>query len=258
MKAFFAHAHPPTWDTAYLPAFSALYESLIDDDDEVRETAAAAASNLLGTPLIAPTAADQLVPWLRERFGESEDFKARVVCRVVGQPYPGTTTQLALVPAAEQLRRAMAVDDSLFAAEEQNLFVDEVRETARWARGALGDLLGGEDSSSSGALAALKTWVADALTCLVALARARADGPLGWAADQHVFAVCARAVLCAVAVAGADGSSRVRAVESSGVRDDGSSGVRELLGEFVVVGQRGRVHGALLEMAKRGLVVEGA
>ncbi len=243
MKSFFAHTHPPTWDTMYLPTLSALYESLIDDDDEVREAAAAAASSLLGTPLIAPTAADRLVPWLRERFAESEEFKARVVCRIVGQPYPtaATTVQLSLLPAVEQLRRAMAVDDSLFAAEEQNLFVDEVRETTRWASGALGDLLllGGDSAATN----SLRKWVADALTCLVALARKREDGPLGWAADQHVFAVCARVVVGAVAVSGAG--------------EEGESGVRGLLEEFVAVGERGRVHGALLEMARGGMVEEG-
>ncbi|KAK3902107.1 putative death-receptor fusion protein-domain-containing protein [Staphylotrichum tortipilum] len=241
MKSFFAHAHPLTWDTAYLPVFSALYESLVDDDDEVRETTAGAASSLLGTPLIAPTAADRLVPWLRERFGDAEEFRARVACRMVGQLY---TAQVALVPAAEQLRRSMAVDDSLFAAEDQNLFVDEVRETARWARGALAGVLPDNPQAQGGsaAISSLKTWVADALTCLVALARRREDGPLGWAADQHVFAVCARVVLCAVAA-------------SRG--EDGEGVVRGLLGEFVGVGERGRVHGSLLELAREGLE-EGA
>jgi hypothetical protein len=240
MKSFFTtKPGSQTFDTKYLPVLSALYDSLVDDDDEVREAAAHAASRLIGTPAVAPTAADALVTWLRAHFGESTEFASRVVCRMVGQrqpySYPAAAAgggQLVLVPTAEeQLRRAMDFDDSLFAAEEQNLFVDEVRETARW-RGAFEGL---SLSSSEASVGGLRTWVRDGLRCLIGLAEAE-DSPLGWTSDQHVFAVCARVLMCAVAI--------------SRTGQDGDSGVVGLLREFRAVGERGRVHGSLLEMAE--------
>ncbi|KAK4043957.1 putative death-receptor fusion protein-domain-containing protein [Parachaetomium inaequale] len=242
LKAFFAVTKPPSRedDTKYLPVLSALYDSLTDDDDEVRQAAATAASHILGTPLVAPTAADRLVPWLQEQFGSSAEFKARVVCRMVGQPYHSSSSprdlDLQLPPAEDQLRKALDFDDSLFAAEEQNLFLDEVRETARWREGAF---QGGDDGDDDDkVLGCLKTWVEAGLRCLIGLVAAeKEDGPLGWTSDQHVFAVCARILLCAVAITRAAG--------------EGEGGFVELLlGEFREVGERGRIHGSLLEMAR--------
>ena len=226
MQAFFTTTTSTNLNNpAYLPLLSALYESLIDDDDEVRSAAATAASALTGTTAIAPTAADNLVRWLHEQFAGSDEFAARVVSRMVGQPY--SADSLRLVPAAEMLRTAMDFDDSLFAAEEQNLFVDEVKETGRW-RGAL---VAGESSSGR----CLEEWVEAGLRCLIGLVAERRDGPLGWTSDQHVFAVCARVLMCAVAVAAR--------------RGEGAGGGGELLREFREVGGRAGIHGSLLAMA---------
>ena len=64
----------------------------------------------------------------------------------------------------------------------------------------------------------------------------KVDGPLGWTTDQHVFAVCARVVLCAVALVKRGGG--------------GCEEVGRLLARFRSVGEKGRVHGVLLEMAR--------
>lgn len=230
MKAFFTSIDTHQWEAAYLPVLSALYESLVDDDDEVREAAASAASAIIGTPVIAPTAADILVPWLAERFGEVEELASRVVCRMVGQQY---SQDFQLVPAEVQLGKAMDFDDSLFAAEDQNLFIDEVRETGRW-RGALEGL---KRSGSRGSLGCLKTWVEAGLKSLIGLVKTE-DGPLGWTSDQHVFAVCARILICAVAV----------------TKTGEGAGIDELLREFRAAGENAGIHGSLLEMARLEMV----
>ncbi|KAH6849766.1 putative death-receptor fusion protein-domain-containing protein [Chaetomium sp. MPI-CAGE-AT-0009] len=231
LRSFFRGTKSHDWNTTHLPALSALYDSLIDDDDEVRSTAALAASSLIGTPAVATTAADDLVGWLRAQFGNANDFRVRVVCRMVGQascPRDDLLLPGLLPPAEDQLRRALDFDDSLFAAEEQNLFIDEVRETARWRRALLPAGSDGDDSP----LGCLKAWTAAGLRCLIGLA-GKEDGPLGWTSDQHVFAVCARILLCAVAI-GETGED---------------AGLAELLREFREVGGRTRLHGSLLEMA---------
>ncbi|KAL2271601.1 hypothetical protein VTJ83DRAFT_972 [Remersonia thermophila] len=258
LRSFFTHAktHAAGGDAKYLPALWALYDGLIDDDDEVREAAAAAASSVLGhgggaRPVVAPMAAAELASWMGERFGRrsSDDaFTARVISRMVGQPW-GTATDAhaQLVPAEQMLRKALAFDDSLFAAEEQNLFIDEVRETRRWRTVyegmaktrtsivASANAGAGEASAVSSPSSALQAWAEAGMKALLALA-VKGDGPLGWTTDQHVFAVCARIVLCAVAA--------TRTVEG------GEAGLLvEMLRKFREVGLQTGVHGSLLEMA---------
>lgn len=141
------------------------------------------------------------------------------------------------LPAEAQLERALDFDDSLFATEEQNLFVDEVRETERWAR--LGGLVEGEAGDDE-AVGELVRWVEGGLRgVLKVVAGERGeDGPLGWTADQHVFAVVARVVICAGVV---EGTERGR-----------GAGIGGLLEEWRGVAGGKRVHGALLEMVKSG------
>lgn len=135
--------------------------------------------------------------------------------------------------AEAQLERALDFDDSLFATEEQNLFVDEVRETERWVHAGLVE--GGDDDDE--AVGELVRWVEGGLKGVLRVAGERGeDGPLGWTADQHVFAVVARVVMCAGAV---EGTERGR-----------GAGIGGLLEEWRVLGGRTRVHGALLEMGR--------
>lgn len=136
------------------------------------------------------------------------------------------------LPGEAQLERALDFDDSLFATEEQNLFVDEVRETERWVCAGLVE--GGEDE----AVGELVRWVEGGLRGVLKVAGGREDGPLGWTADQHVFAVVARVMLCAAVV---EGTERGR-----------GAGIGGLLEEWRGVAGGKRVHGALLEMVKSG------
>jgi hypothetical protein len=230
LKGFFLGHGETNWDSKYLPALSALYDCLIDDDDEVREVAASAAAGVLGSYLVPPVAADRLVAWMREHYANQAEFQQHLAYRVTGQtPRLDTTSTFGLVSAEEQLLKAMEFDDALFATEEQNLFIDEVRETERWHK-AVFDAEGVD--REGGTFAALAKWTESGLRCLIRLAE-KADGPLGWTSDQHAFAACARIVLCAVAIS----------------RKGEVSAVRELLDGFVSLGRKGRVHGSLLEMA---------
>jgi hypothetical protein len=197
---------------------------LIDDDDEVREVAASAAAGILGTYLVPPVAADRLITWMHKNYGADAEFQQHVIYRVTGQP-PRLTTpaNFTLNPAEDQILKAMEFDDALFATEEQNLFIDEVREAERW-RKAFCEIKGAE----------LVKWTEGGLACLIRLAE-KGDGPLGWATDQHAFAACARVVLCAVAISKLE-------------KGEGAAAVKELLAEFVKFGSEKRVHGALLEL----------
>ncbi|CCC10606.1 unnamed protein product [Sordaria macrospora k-hell] len=134
----------------------------------------------------------------------------------------------------EQLLTALQFDDSLFATEEQNLFIDEVRETRRWQRELIARASGSDNMTSGPAFAKLSKWTEEGLKYLVRMVRENNDGPLGWTSDQHVFAACARVLLCAVAVVKAVGAESV---------------VGEALKKFREVGEKGGLHGSLLEIA---------
>jgi len=202
----------------------------------------------------APVAADAIAAWLACKYPvsspiateEDDSLLRRAICRLTGSQ--NTPSDWEMVPAGEQLRAALDFDDSLFAAEEQNLFVDEVREARRWCA-VLSQLFG----STAGAMTRIGhgyvSWLIEGLESLLNTAHSYNngdDGPMGWTADQHVFAVCAKVVLGAVTVVkvynGFEGGDEK---ETADVRK-----VRELLEEFVRVGEKVRVHGALLEMAR--------
>ncbi|KAK0623332.1 putative death-receptor fusion protein-domain-containing protein [Immersiella caudata] len=214
-------------DTSYIPSLSALYDALIDDDDEVREVAASAAAGILETYLIPPVAADRLVTWMHKMYGAETEFQQYVVYRVTGQlSRLDAPANFTIIPAEDQILKAMEFDDALFATEEQNLFIDEIREAERWRK-----VFSGTHGKE------LEKWTEGGLACLIRLAE-KEDGALGWTSDQHAFAACARVVLCAVAISALE-------------KGEGALEVRKLLVEFAKVGREKRVHGALLEMAMK-------
>lgn len=246
-------------DAAYLPFLLALYNTLIDDDDEIRDVGAAATALITSSdphvlspqPLVAVDAADALLSWLRERFGHTNEFRAYVACRLVGDPIVtldiGVQDLTAWASPKQQFAEALAVDESLFAVEEQNLFIDEVRETQRWAgvftalprdydqtegdEGVAGKVLIMDSS-----LDALKGWVEKALEVL-AVQVGQDDGPLGWASMADAFALCHRVLVCGQVMAellGEEGT--VIASSLARVKD---------------IGQKSRLHGLLLSSLDR-------
>ncbi|CCF42194.1 hypothetical protein CH063_12261 [Colletotrichum higginsianum] len=143
-------------------------------------------------------------------------------------------------PAGAQLAKALRFDDSLFAIEEQNLFIDEVRESNRWAA-VLEDVFSPSSPAVSSSSTALTEWTSAGLDSLLDITSpadrdiAADDGPLGWASDPEVYAVCARILLCATALARAGAA--------------GSELLRSKLERFRSAGQRARLHGLLLDEA---------
>ena len=85
------------------------------------------------------------------------------------------------------------MDDSLFVVEEQNLFVDEVREAKRW----ISVYAAVEWDASEASLRDLDGWLCGGLARLQSLLN-QDDGPLGWASDPQVFAICSLLILCSV------------------------------------------------------------
>lgn len=187
LRSFFAICGDRSTTDECLPALMALYDVLNDDDDEVRHVGSAAARGLLGRSLVPIEAANALLKWLVQTFGNSPTFRAIVAARVTGAN--GTLdASVSWTSAERQLNKALAFDDSLFIIEENNLFVDEAREARRWS--TVLKLL--PRSSADKSMLQLDRWLVDGLKSLQNLIEQKDDGPLGWASTPGVFAVCAR------------------------------------------------------------------
>jgi hypothetical protein len=124
----------------------------------------------------------------------------------------GSTEQIlfdsGLVSAEDQLRASLREDYSLFIEEEQNLFVDEVRESQNWQR-VLFQVLPELSrtpinlENDTKADTAIARW---ALSGLQSLNRVgKTDGPLGWTSKPAVYMVFVRILNCANAVLGISG-----------------------------------------------------
>ncbi|KAJ4197938.1 hypothetical protein NW755_000632 [Fusarium falciforme] len=178
----------------HLPALLALYDSLNDDDDDVRDVGSAAVKSILGQALVPIEAANRLLSWLSQRFGHDSTFRQVAVRRIMGDArFPTPESHTASV--SDQLQNAMKFDDSLFVIEEQNLFVDEVRETQRWV--SIYESLSWE--AKDPALEALTVWSnagIDEMRRLVG----EEDGPLGYGSKPEVFAILSRVVYASAAL----------------------------------------------------------
>lgn len=199
MRSYFAGK---TFDssTQTLPALLALYDSLNDDDDDIRNVGSEAASHILGDVLVPLEAASRLLDWLVTNYAQDAAFRAIVYGRIIGESGPGLQPR----SASEQLATALKLNDSLFAVEDQNLFIDEVRETKHWAA-VYASLEGNEKEAAH---AELEDWLEGGILEMQRLVQEE-DGPLGWASQPDVYAICSRILIGAVAVA--PNATRVRA-----------------------------------------------
>ncbi|KAI0453227.1 putative death-receptor fusion protein-domain-containing protein [Xylaria acuta] len=256
---------------AHLPWLLALYDALTDDDVEVREAAAEAANPILGLALVPVEAGAQLLRWLTTRFGNEPEFLMHVVGRMVGHNFGSfsflTTgpTERGLaevdgpdwVPAKAQLAEAMRFDDSLFVVEEHNQYIDEVREAKRWTDVFLSSDLATAKDARGNANQALVEWTLAGLRALIEIARSESavggDGPLGWTSKPQVFAICARVLICASALAGLK-NTRDQAHSHEGENREKEANIytdiSEELNRFWKLGRGdgARVHGLLLRM----------
>ncbi|KAM0252518.1 hypothetical protein ACHAQJ_007693 [Trichoderma viride] len=203
--SFFSVAGASSTSEEYLPVIIVLYDTLNDDDDEVREAGSAAARSILGQNLVPLEASSRLLQWLIQHFNTSTELKAIAASRIAGHRASLTATQPWGSPDA-QLAAALRSDDSLFAVEEQNLFIDEVREANRWAT-VFQNLKGGEEDSKI--LNKLDEWLCNGLAQIQQLLE-QEDGPLGWASNPHVFAICTSILRGAVTLKRTHGSPKLR------------------------------------------------
>ncbi|EDN98844.1 hypothetical protein SS1G_13703 [Sclerotinia sclerotiorum 1980 UF-70] len=238
------------WSSEVLPCLITLYDTLNDDDDEVRELGAEIVSSILGKPLIPLAACEEFAEWLRLQYPQDQMFSWNIICRITGgDEFIFHGAYAGLCSPEDQLSAAMKQDDALFVEEEQNLFIDEVREAKLWSSILSKDFKMLENNKSAEYLwqqySYLAQWVLDALRRLNVLME-KSDGPLGWTSKPTMFASCIRILLGANAL-----------VESRHALPEGISRIirqKEIADEldiFKDLGEKNDIHPSLLSKVRK-------
>lgn len=191
---------------ALLPLNLAIMEALTDDDPDIRELGALTFGSLTLSPTTVPEAsAVAFSHWLLNHYSNSPIFRAEVFRRITnGNDVDGFTgDDVVEVPdTPNDLLLAIVPDDALFAEEEQNLYIDELRQAHLWT--GVFKLAEGNDWDEMGIQ--LMLWATISMRAILEIDAN--DGPLGWMSKPEVFAICARIVIASKMLAGRYGSMR--------------------------------------------------
>jgi hypothetical protein len=219
-----------------VPSLIALYDTLNDDDDEIRDGGANVVSHLLGSHQAPLAASTKLLEWLYQKFGKTQAFRSALMRRIAN----GNNKAIGMIePAEQQLTAAMLDDESLFVEEEQNLYIDEIREAIAWTSliAATESPLSDEETSQ------MSSWAEDGLHTLARLAETN-DGPFGWSSKPRVFAICMTIILAANAIITHQNRNSVM-VETED-RDVKGKPLHEAMHRLLKVGSRNHLHPVLL------------
>lgn len=133
MQVVLSHLDPRhVKDKQILPLLLVLYNTLNDDDEEIREVGAKIVSCLAKESMVELAAAR----WLAEDLllpthGSTVNFTWAVVRKMTGA---GTELDCSfyLIPLNKQIDFAATRDNTLFTEEQPNLYIDECREVEFW------------------------------------------------------------------------------------------------------------------------------
>ena len=205
-----------TSSPAPLGVYLALWDTLVDDDEDVRDLGAKIASQLLsrtasvaGTEtnhhlsLSPPATRPRLVQLMLDHYSQSSSLWREAIWRLTGMStFQGMLQDTTAAGSSDficswsvMLEVAKTPDTALFVEEKQNLYIDEVEEARFWAD-ALSAI------SSAEALAdmlrrTLATWTTRGLAFLSSTVEDEQDGPFGWTSKPEVFTLGMRLILAA-------------------------------------------------------------
>lgn len=200
----------PNTSDILLDLYLALYDTLNDDDEEIRGLGAAVVSWILSTtttcqPLTPLAAAFRFSTFLAQSYANSQHLFARAFLRIAGKGSDDNGPRrvslghkseqtASITPFRDMLTIARKQDNSLFVEERQNLFMDDLREAEIWSR--VLSLLS-HDARDEALVAHLFAWVTEGLSDLTEMARIQFDGPLGLTSKPEVFALGMHLILAA-------------------------------------------------------------
>ena len=206
-----------------LGVYLALYDTLVDDDEDVRDYGAKTVSSLLsaivkdpatgsspGLSLSPPAAERTLQNFLQEGYQKSRAMFVEAARRLVGLKSTYHTTSYTLDglikddangvasqlrPVAELSLEARMTQLVVFVEEKQNLYLDTVTEAETWALLLVRIDAGAWDPDLT---TALESWTIDGLLHLLQMAEdSNDDGALSPTSKPEVYTLYMRVILAA-------------------------------------------------------------
>lgn len=243
-------------DAVLLDVYLVLYDMLNDDDDEIRDVAASAASWVLSHSSVSPDADVTLAPlnagalladFIIDNYSDSALLGQRVLRYLTGQEprVSGSDERSHLVAVSDQIAEHRQESTVLFVEEKQNLFIDDVREVEVWSRALLRLTHSAYNKLS---LDETSAWAFDGLTYLCSLvgSEKEADGLLGWVSKPEIFTLGLRVIIISSAL----GSQVFPAPESLRVQPNA---FRASLESLLGAGKSSSVHGDWLSRIQAAL-----
>ncbi|KAJ5773802.1 Armadillo-like helical [Penicillium paradoxum] len=204
-------------DAVLLDVYLVLYDMLNDDDDEIRDMAASAASWILSHSSVSPdtdvtlaplNASALLVDFIIDNYSNSALLGQRVLRYLTGQEprISGYDARSCLTAVSDQIAEYRQESTVLFEEEKQNLFVDEVREVELWSRALLRLSRSAYEELS---VSQISSWAFDGLTYICSLvgSGAEPDGLLGWVSKPEIFTLGFRVIVVSSALGSSDFSA---------------------------------------------------
>ncbi len=187
-----------------IPSLLALYTSLNDDDEEIRDLAAKTVSSILKASLAPPAACEEFADWLLMAYNSSSQFSFDVVSRMMSGNTARPSRDQKGPPPRPRGQLAAAENNALFVEEEQNLFVDQVRDLEVWIKlflelpSQLFKTPCKDDPESFFFVDNFADWVFNEVSGLNQTMTY--DGPLGWTSTSLGFSHNIRVIRCANAL----------------------------------------------------------
>ena len=200
---------------ALLGIYLALWDALVDDDDDVRDSGAKIASRIVSRssstheaetkrhfPFSPPAVRPRLMQFIKDHYAHVDGLWNEAVLRLMGVPASQKTQSDSATAAwscpvtslSTLLQDARKPDTALFVEEKQNLYIDEVEEARRWAH-ILSDLK--SDGITQLLTSRLSVWTTEGLVIVSTNTANEEDGPFGWTSKPEVFTLVMRVVLAA-------------------------------------------------------------
>lgn len=242
-----------------LPCHLAMYDCLNDDDSEIREIAARAFSIWSSESLTPMAAQKALADSMVKHYASHLLLPWNIVSRMTGSLEIVLSESHDLGSPAAMFEAALNVDNTLFVEEDQNLYIDEVREVKFW-----GDVFErlffqdnvreGDDysiSSDKAPISALLSWTVDAVKALNRIVQQ--DGVLGWSSKPPAFSACMRTIICASALLELNEGNRQLAKSFSSAENEQLDIIISELAAFATNASKAGFHGSLLAELKKRL-----
>lgn len=209
-----SHTHPPPADARPFPLdiYLVLYDMLNDDDEELRDISAVAASYVLANrqesaeeatfALVPLATSSRLAQSLATNYHTSSSLLRETIQRLTGQQIKMSDCTMASVSAL--LDESMENSTVLFEEEKQNLFIDDAREACVWYS-VLKQLKPEPSEINSTLTREFQQWVSEGLLSLTkAVQLEGAGGLLGFTSKTEIFILGLRVVYAARALLSRD------------------------------------------------------